>query len=303
MVGAGAVGLLYGGRLQQAGHQVTWVIPAAADEVRAHGIRIAADGATTTLEADVVSEPGAAPTADIVLVALKSTANDRFADLVGPAVTQGTTVALFQNGLGAEDQLRRAVPNCGAIVGALCFVCAHRRAPGHVAHLDYGPVDVAEHEAQRVTSAVRLLTNDLGGAGFSATAHADLVTARWRKLVWNIPYNGLSVLLDASTDELMNDPSSRSLVTTMMSEVVTAGRACGADLDEAFAQGRRDMTLTMTAYAPSMKLDFETGRPMEIAAIYDAPVEAARRAGAPMPTVAAIRDQLRFVGSRSQPRR
>ena len=298
MVGAGAVGLLYGGRLQQAGHQVTWVIPAAADEVRRHGIRIDAAGTSTTLEAGVVSEPGAAPKAEVVLVALKSTANDRFAELVGPAVTEGATVALFQNGLGAEDRLLRAVPDCGAIVGALCFVCAHRRAPGHVEHLDYGSVDVAEHGAHVVTAAVRRLAEDLESAGFAATAHPDLGTARWRKLVWNIPYNGLSVLLDASTDELMNDPSSRSLVTTMMSEVVTAGRACGADLDEAFAEGRRDMTLTMTPYAPSMKLDSEAGRPMEIAAIYDAPIDAARRAGAPMPTVEAIRDQLRFVAAR-----
>ena len=84
-----------------------------------------------------------------------------------------------------------------------------------------------------------------------------------------------------------------------MSEVVAAGCACGADVDERFAEGRREMTRTMTPYAPSMKLDFDGGRPLEIGAIYDAPIEAARAAGAAMPTVEALRDQLRFLDSRS----
>ena len=130
VIGAGAVGLLYGGRLQQAGHAVTWVVPSAAEQVRTNGIVIDAGGTTTSLPAEVVAAPADAPAADVVLVALKTTANDRLAELVGPAVAEGVTVAMFQNGLGVEDDLRRAVPGAGAVVGALCFVCAHRRAPG-----------------------------------------------------------------------------------------------------------------------------------------------------------------------------
>ncbi len=301
VIGAGAVGLLYGGRLQQAGHAVTWVVPSAAEKVRTAGIRIDAGGTTTALDAEVVSTPADAPAADVVLVALKTTANDRLAELVGPAVADGATVSMFQNGLGVEDELRRAVPAAGAVLGALCFVCAHRRSPGHVEHLDYGPVDLAEHGASTITPAVVRLAADLDAAGFAVAAHDDLTTARWRKLVWNIPYNGLSVVLDAGTAELMAHASATSLVTRVMSEVVVAGRACGADLDERFAEGRREMTRTMTPYAPSMKLDFDAGRQLEIGAIYDAPLEAARAAGASMPTVEALRDQLRFLDSPSGP--
>lgn len=297
IIGPGAVGLLYGGRLQEAGHDVTWVSsdPAAFAE---GGLVIDSAGSTTRLAARVVADPADAPPADIVLVALKATANDRLADLVAPAVAEGATVALFQNGLGGEDLVRDAVPQAGAIVGGLCFVCAERVTHGHVVHHDYGPVELGEHGADDVTDAVRRLAADVEGSGFDVTVHADLATARWRKLVWNIPYNGLCAVLDTDTAALMADADTRSLVARLMTEVVDAARACGAEVDEAFAVTRRDMTDAMTAYEPSMKLDLRAGRPLEVEAIYDRPLATASAAGAAMPAVAALRDQLRFLDRR-----
>lgn len=73
------------------------------------------------------------------MVATKATANDRLGELVRSVCAPGSTVAVFQNGLGAEERVRREVPQAGAVLGGLCFVCAHRRAPGRADHLATGP--------------------------------------------------------------------------------------------------------------------------------------------------------------------
>ena len=304
VVGAGAVGLLYGIRLADAGHPVRWVVRSGADEIRSRGLTLRSpdgDVAIAPGSLEVFTDPGDAPPSDVVLVALKTTANDMLDRLIGPAVAPGATVAVFQNGLGVEDAARAAAPRAGSVVGAMCFVCAHRLSPGAVDHLDYGAVTVgglAENDP-----ATEALATDLRESGVMATAVPDLSVARWRKLVWNIPFNGLSVVLDAGTAEMLASRSIRRLVTDLMDEVIAAARACGSDVDPGFRDEMLATTDAMTPYAPSMKLDHEAGRSLEIAAIYDAPIAAAAAAGAPMHKVEVLRDQLRHLdpGSVSRP--
>lgn len=300
VIGAGAVGLLYGGRLAAGGHQVRWVVRTGAAEIRANGIAVRSVDGDLRIgpeDVEVFDDPSDAPASDVVIVALKTTANDHLTQLVGPAVADGTTIAMFQNGLGVEDRVRRAVPHAGAVVGAMCFVCAHRASVGVADHVDYGAVTVGAHGRSDPAQA-RALVRDLTAAGTAATLVDDLAVARWRKLVWNIPFNGLSVVLDASTDALLGDPHSRRLVTELMDEVIGAANAAGHAVAGAFRDEMLTTTDAMTPYAPSMKLDHDGGRPMEIEAIYDAPLQVADSVGAPMPTVAAIRDQLRFLDRR-----
>lgn len=299
VVGAGAVGLLYGIRLAAAGHPVRWVVRSDGDEIRARGMSLASvdgDAIVPPSATDVFDDPGAVPPSDVVIVALKTTANDELGSLVAPAVADGSTVAMFQNGLGVERQLRAVAPHAGAVLGAMCFVCAHRRSPGVVEHLDYGAVTVGALDGRGDEAGA--LVGDLIAAGIDASAVDDLATARWRKLVWNIPFNGLSVVLDASTDELLAAPPTRRLVADLMDEVIIAANGAGHRVDRGFRDEMLATTESMTPYAPSMKLDHDGGRPMEINAIYDAPLAAARSA---MPKVAALRDQLRFLDRRHEP--
>lgn len=304
VVGAGAVGLLYGIRLADAGHTVRWVVRSGADEIRSRGLTLRSpdgDVAIAPGSVEVFADPGEAPPSDVVLVALKTTANDGLGRLVGPAVAPGAAVAVFQNGLGVEAAARAAAPQAGAVVGAMCFVCAHRLSPGAVDHLDYGAVTVGGLAGDDPET--DSLAADLRAAGVEATSVPDLAVARWRKLVWNIPFNGLSVVLDASTQEMLASTPIRSLVTDLMDEVIAAARACGSDVDPSFRDEMLATTDAMTPYAPSMKLDHDGGRALEIAAIYDAPIAAASAAGAPMRKVEVVRDQLRHLdaGSVSRP--
>ncbi|MBA2282849.1 MAG: 2-dehydropantoate 2-reductase, partial [Acidimicrobiia bacterium] len=176
-----------------------------------------------------------------------------------------------------------AAPGAAAVVGALCFVCSALVAPGHVAHQDYGAVTAGALHGP--FAAADELASDLRGAGFEATATPDLVSARWRKLLWNVPFNGLATLLDADTDELLADPAGRALVVALMEEVVAGGRACGAVLGPDDVDRMVALTEAMVPYRPSMALDAAAGRPLEHDAIHGAPVRAAAAAGTVMPRV------------------
>jgi 2-dehydropantoate 2-reductase len=316
VIGVGAVGGYYGARLAAAGHELHVVARSDADHLRRHGLQVESVHGDVHLPAGsfaVHDDPAGVPPVDVVLLATKTTVGpERAAALVAPFGRAGRApgsgdagrapvIVAMQNGLGVEAPLAEAAPGC-TVLGGMCFVCANKVGPGHVRHLDYGAVTVGEHTADGrpagVTPAVEAVAADLEGAGIDAERLPDLVAGRWRKLVWNIPYNGLSVVLDAGTDELMANPATRELVRAIMGEVTGAAGACGYPIPEAFADGMLRHTETMVPYRTSMKLDHDAGRPMEIDAIYGAPLATAATAGFAMPRTEALAQQLRFLDGR-----
>jgi 2-dehydropantoate 2-reductase len=105
----------------------------------------------------------------------------------------------------------------------------------------------------------------------------------------------MTVVLNTTTDRLMSDDQTRELSKELMLEVIHGANACGVPLKEALAQQMIDMTIKMKPYAPSMKLDYDHHRPMEIGYIYSKPVETARNAGFEMHKVSMLERQLLFI--------
>jgi 2-dehydropantoate 2-reductase len=285
VVGCGAVGGLYGARLAAAGFDVTFVARSDLAALRAEGLRL------DSVDGDVVLPPGSfaavgsvaeAGIADVVVLAVKTTVEVDVRDAIGP----GTTLAVFQNGLGVEAAADAASPGAAAVVGGMCFVCSAKAGPAHVRHADYGAVTLAP--ARGGLEAAEGVAADLRGAGVEAAAVDDLATARWRKLLWNVPFNGLTAVLGVGTDELLESPSGRSLVVDVMEEVVAGAVACGASLSPGDVADMVQRTEAMVPYRTSMALDVDAGRPLEHEAIYGAPVRAARDAGVAMPRVEAL---------------
>jgi 2-dehydropantoate 2-reductase len=136
-------------------------------------------------------------------------------------------------------------------------------------------------------------------AGIDSQAMPNLHQARWQKLVWNIPYNGLSVLLGASTTPLMADADSRALIQLLMAEVVQGAKACGHDMPPGYADYLFLMTEKMTDYWPSMYHDFLHKRPLELEAIYARPLAAAKAAGCELPRIDALYRSLGFIDRRN----
>jgi 2-dehydropantoate 2-reductase len=115
--------------------------------------------------------------------------------------------------------------------------------------------------------------------------------------MWNIPFNGLSVLLDASTDAIMADSDSRSLAARISEEVRQIGCAAGCLIEPSYVDWVIDHTDEMVPYDSSMRLDFLHGRPIEVEAIYGNALQEAERCGFSAPIVTTMYQQLRFMAS------
>jgi len=201
----------------------------------------------------------------------------------------------MQNGLGAEEEMAATFPDA-LPVGGMCFLCSNKIGPGHIKHIDYGKVLMAPHHPG-MDQHLEQIRQDFESASIPVELDPSLRDARWRKLVWNIPYNGLSVVLNAPTDQLMAHPPARELIRELMLEVIRGNHACGGTLEESFADQLLAFTDKMKPYQPSMKLDYDAGRSLETEYIYRRPLAAASAAGIQLPRIESLTAQLEFLDS------
>ncbi|MEZ4549024.1 MAG: ketopantoate reductase C-terminal domain-containing protein [Desulfobacterales bacterium] len=111
--------------------------------------------------------------------------------------------------------------------------------------------------------------------------------------IWLI--TALMVILDATTDLIMKNESARSMVAEIMREVIRGARVCGYDIHDDFMDLMLLATEKMVAYRPSMKLDHDAKRPLEIESIYWRPIRTAEANGQDMPKSRILASQLDFL--------
>ena len=300
VIGLGAIGGLYGSRLLTAGREVRFLVHRDAAAIRRDGLHVTSPwGDYHQAKPLVYDDPSAMGRCDRIIVALKTTTNAVLRELLPPLCHANTTIAMFQNGLGVEADAQ-AVPQA-QILGGLCFVCAHKRAPGVIEHLDFGQVLLAAQAGQAEAAHLQDWADDLSAGGVPVSLARDIAAARWAKLCWNIPYNGTSVVHHCDTRRLMDEPALRSEVETLMAEVAAAAAACGTPLPAGHVQEMLDRTDRMVPYLPSMLLDFEAGRPLEVEAIYSRPIAAAQAAGVAVPAMRRIEQALLRLSADAAP--
>jgi 2-dehydropantoate 2-reductase len=232
------------------------------------------------------------PKADLVLVTLKTTANDQFARLITPLLHDGTAILTIQNGLGNEEALADLF-GARRVMGGMAFVCINRVGPGDVEHTAEGLITLGEFRGP-ATPRVRAVAAMLESSQIPVRAIDDLRYGRWEKLVWNVPFNGLSAGLDLTTDLLLATPEGDALVRSLMREVIDAARAVGANLPDELIEAKIAQTRGMGAYRTSMHLDMLAGRAMEVEAIFGCPVRAAQAAGHGVPRLEALYRMLKL---------
>ncbi|MCQ4314547.1 putative 2-dehydropantoate 2-reductase [Stutzerimonas zhaodongensis] len=305
IIGTGAIGGFYGVMLARAGYDVHFLLRSEYDAVVQNGLQInsAVHGSLHLDSVQAYCNVSDMPECDWVLVGAKSTSNFEMAPLIEGVAASNAKVVVLQNGLGVEDGLRNVLPDTLHLLGGLCFICVHRSALGVVEHQALGGVNLGYHSGPADSQEQQGLIEEgvamFREAGVDSNAAANLNQARWQKLVWNMPYNGLSVLLRAGTAPLMANPDSRALVRSIMLEACGAAAACGHALPEGLVDRMMSSTDHMPDYLPSMYHDQAQGRPMELEAIYAAPLTAAAAAGFAMPKTEALYQALRFISARS----
>ncbi|MCJ1877560.1 MULTISPECIES: putative 2-dehydropantoate 2-reductase [Pseudomonas] len=309
IIGTGAIGGFYGLMLARAGHDVHFLLRSEYPAVAQNGLRLNSQvhGTLSLAPVNAYADVAKMPPCDWLLVGAKTTSNADLAPLIIQAAAQGAKVLLLQNGLAVEDELRALLPEHIHLLGGLCFICVHRAEPGVIEHQAFGGVNIGYHSGPADEAEARQAIVEEGAAlfrsaGLDSNAMPNLEQARWQKLVWNIPYNGLSVLLDSGTRAIMDNPDSRALVAELMEEVIAGAAASGHSLPPGIVGAMLSSTDAMPDYLPSMYHDFAQRRPLELGAIYAAPLEAARRAGCELPKIEALYRALRFIDARNQAR-
>ncbi len=294
VIGAGAVGGYYGARLAQAGHDVRFLLRRDLDAVRANGLRIfSPDGDFHLTDVTVAASPAQLGEVDWVICSLKTTALGSAQELVGPSVGPNTRILALMNGLGVEEHFAEWF-GAERVSGGMAFVCINRGEPGVIHHLDYGRISLGHALDDQSQNAE--LDALLRSANIDTVVAPNLRYARWEKLCWNIPFNGLSVAGGGiGTATIVGDAGLRATAERAMREVVAAGNAdlaangSAARLDEDEVVERMfALTETMGDYRTSMAIDYVLGNELEAEAILANPVRRALALGVAVPTMATL---------------
>ena len=296
IIGVGAIGGYYGSKLAYSGQEVHFLSHSDYEFVKEHGMQVdSCNGSFHLDQVNVYQNAVDMPKCDVVIVGLKTTNNHLLPKLLSPLLHEHTAVVLIQNGIGVEADVQKMFPNVQLIAG-LAFICSAKTEPGRVNHQCYGSINLANYSCKD-ESLFNSILKDFTDANIQA-ASVPYDEARWKKAVWNMPFNGMTVALNTRTDLLLKNPATRQLIRDLMMEVVGASRALGVSgVDEDFVEKMIQMTDEMTPYSPSMKLDFDFHRPMEIYYLYTRPIEIARAAGFRMAKLEMLEAELRFLGS------
>ncbi|MFY8215330.1 MAG: 2-dehydropantoate 2-reductase, partial [Chthoniobacterales bacterium] len=203
-----------------------------------------------------------------------------------------TMLLTLQNGLGNEDFLASHF-GPERVLGGLCFVCLTRYSPVSVEHFGHGTLSIGEFVKAGISPRLSDVVARFRKSGVDARMVDHLITERWRKLVWNIPFNGLSVAAGGvAVDQILADAELHAECRAMMAEVITTATALGHPIPDDFGQVQIDRTYPMGAYQPSTMVDFLAGKPLEIEAIWGEPLRRARSAGVAVPHLSALYEKL-----------
>ena len=299
VVGAGALGGLYGAMLARAGHAVQFLLRSDYEASRQRPWKVESHWGDFSIDRiDAVDSADKLLPADVTILSTKTVHNDSADGLLKKVTAGGGRVMVLQNGLDIEGPAIRTVGRSRVLSG-VCFLCSNKVGPCHIRHLDQGRVMFGRLDGP-CDATVEGIAEDFREAGIPTKTTDDVAAMRWRKLMWNIPFNGLSVAVDASTRELIDDPHSRSLAESLIDEVHAAAAACGVMIPEKQKTQTIQATLDMVPYDSSMRVDFRERRPLEIEAIFENPIRAAAEHGLAMSRTGTLAKQLRFLDRRNR---
>jgi 2-dehydropantoate 2-reductase len=300
IVGTGAVGGWFGGKLAANGHDVTFVARGEnGKRIREHGLVLEAPEGEFVVKARVLESVDEARglDVDLALVAVKASALSEVAEPTGRALApKGVAIPLL-NGIESEEELAAAI-GAEHVVGGVAQIASELVAPGRVLMKAGGMLTIAPF-ANGAFEPVRDLAKVLDGS-FPCVAEDDLKRVLWQKLLWNAPFNAVCALTGRNAGDVLAEPELERLVKDAMREVCRVAAADGVDLGESAPDAMLAITRGLFSQTePSMLQDVRAGRPTEADALQGAVVRAGQRLGRETPIFSTLFALLRGIRRRS----
>jgi len=295
VVGTGALGMYYGAKLAKSGIPVTFLARRDLAHLQKHGIQVRCPYGDFHLHpVRACGTPEEIGPVDLVLVCIKTTGNAALKKIIPPLLGPDTAICSLQNGLGNEELLA-SIAGKERVLGGVCHVCVSRPEPGvarNLACTDIRFSDLSGGDTPRARSLAKIFT----AAGVGCTVAPSIGSARWYKLVWNVPFNGLGIAGGPGgrdTQQVLEDPTLHQEAQDLMTEVLAASAKLGYPQDPNLIEKEIVRTRTMGHYKSSSQLDWEAGRPVELESIWGEALRQGTAAGVPMPHLEKLYQQLR----------
>jgi 2-dehydropantoate 2-reductase len=285
--GTGGVGGYFGGRLAEAGEDVTFIARGQhLAALRTHGLRVTSPaGDARIAPARATDDPAGIGPVDLVLVGVKAWQVPEAAEAIAPLVGAGTAVLPLQNGIEAPDQLIAAL-GAGPVIGGYCRLLARIAGPGHIHHeggepyIGHGELDgSASRRVREIQDAFER------ARGFTAGIAPDIRAAMWNKFMFIASLSAIGAFADLPIGEVRRRPDTRRMLTEALIEAFDAASADGVRLPADSVAATLAFIDTLPEQGTtSMQRDIAAGRPSELEAQSGAVVRLGDRVGVPVPT-------------------
>ena len=230
---------------------------------------------------------------DLVIVAAKATANDSLGGIMSPLVGADTSLLTLQNGMGNVENLQNLFGQDREVIGGLCFTCINRTSSGVIENLLPGYVQFGQLTGG-LSNYANKVADAFADAGTKIRKADSLNEALWRKLCWNVPFNGLSIVAGGiTTDLILSNPELRQRAWDLMLEVQTVASAYRVKIEDAFLHRQFELTQPMGPYKPSSLIDYLAGKPVEVDAIWGEPLRRGKTKGLAMPNMEKLLGELK----------
>ncbi len=305
IVGAGAMGSVYGGILWDAGNEV-WLLDVWREHIeaiRARGLRVEGASGDRTVRVNVTLDAGKAGPCELVVVATKAMDTEAAVKNAAPMIGPDTLVLTIQNGLGNAERMARLVGPKNLLVGIAGGFGASVVAPGHVHHNGWDAIHLGEFSSG-TTDRLKRVAEVWKKAGFRVQIFDDIEPLIWGKLIGNVGFSAVCTITGQRVGQVLNNSWAWSVVKANVSEAFAVAQAKKIRLPY------DDPVAWVTAFGgkipnavPSMLQDMLAGRRTEIDSLNGAVAREAELLGVPAPMntavtllVKALEEKVRVLG-------
>lgn len=318
VVGAGAIGAYVGAALARGGADVHLLARGEhLEAMRRNGVTVRSPRGDFRAHPHVTDDPSGVGPADIIFLGLKAYSYAGAGSLIAPLMKSGTGVVAAQNGIpwwyfhglsGSREGRRiEAVDPDGAVsavippsaaIGCVVYCSTEIESPGVIRHVEGTRFSIGEPDGT-ISDRCTAFSQAMRAGGLRCPVEKDLRSDIWLKLMGNVAFNPISVLTGATMGEIAAHPGTRQLVLSMMNETAEVAETLGYP-PKVSVERRFEGAAKVGDHKTSMLMDYEAGKPLESAVLLKAPVELARLAGVPAPSLELV-DALIDLLTRARP--